>query len=120
MVGLLNNQSLHILTIQHYDHTLAQISLLKHNVQLRSFAAMQLDVMTDNARVCCAKGRSSDLVVGCTVRRFMILNEVNTVTAILNKENVYRTLSFSFGKNLFLRVHIQQQNVSLLYCLQTF
>lgn len=78
---------------------LAQISLLKHNVQLqRSFAAMQLDVTTDYACVCCAKGRSSDLVVCCTVRRVMILNEVNTVIAILNKENVYRTLSFSFGK----------------------
>jgi len=72
----------------------AQISLLKHNVQLQwSFAAMQLDVMTDYACVCCAKGRSSDLVVCCTVRRVMILNEVNTVIAILNKENVYGTLS---------------------------
>jgi len=78
---------------------LAQISLLKHNVQLRrSFAAMQLDVTTDYACVCCAKGRSSDLVVCCTVRRVMILNEANTVIVILNKKNVYRTLSFSFGK----------------------
>lgn len=52
---------------------------------------MQLDVTTDYAYVCCVKGRSSDLVVCCTVRRVMILNEVNTVTAVLNKENVHRT-----------------------------
>lgn len=68
---------------------LAQISLLKHNVQLqRSFAAMQLDVTTDYACVCCAKGRSSDLVVCCTVRRVMILNDGNTVIAILNEEKM--------------------------------
>ena len=62
---------------------------------------MQLDVMADYACVCWAKGRSSDLVVCCTVRRVIILNEVNRVIAILNKENVYRT-DFFFWENLVL------------------